>query len=69
MEVCGEAARSISLIVHELTTNAAKYGSLSKNKGIVEVKWSDEDGHCQFRWREKDGPPVIRRKEWDLDRN
>jgi two-component sensor histidine kinase len=59
IEVCGEAARSISLIVHELTTNAAKYGSLSKSNGTVEVRWSDEDGHCQFHWREIDGPPVV----------
>jgi two-component sensor histidine kinase len=52
----GETARSISLIVHELTTNAAKYGSLSKSDGAVLVQWTEQDGFCELHWREVGGP-------------
>jgi len=56
------AAETIGLAIHELTTNATKYGALSGDAGTLTVDWRivDEDGEPQLlvEWREKDGPPV-----------
>jgi PAS domain S-box-containing protein len=48
----------VSLAVHELATNAAKYGALSAAAGRVEVSWRVEDGRLDLQWREHGGPPV-----------
>lgn len=53
----------LSLLVHELTVNALKYGALSIEGGKVEVTWSvadpGEEGEALLiEWRERDGPPV-----------
>lgn len=52
--------RSLSLVLHELATNAAKYGALSVSGGQVRVSWQIEDANSQFRikWVESGGPPV-----------
>jgi PAS domain S-box-containing protein len=53
------AAQSIAVILHELATNAAKYGALSVAKGQVDLDWShDSDGRLELRWTETGGPPV-----------
>jgi PAS domain S-box-containing protein len=56
------AALTFALILHELTTNAAKYGALSIPEGRVTVRWKVEEGPSQPRlileWCEHDGPPV-----------
>lgn len=53
------AAQSLGLVVHELTTNAAKYGALSKSDGRVSLDWSiSDDGMLQFTWAERLGPPT-----------
>ncbi len=53
------AAQTLGLIFHELTTNAAKYGALSKPDGRVDVVWRiDSDGELTFAWHESNGPPV-----------
>ncbi len=55
-------ALALTLVLHELATNAVKYGALSNGAGIVELTWRvDEiDGTAQFRlrWQESGGPPV-----------
>lgn len=55
-------ALTINLIVHELATNAAKYGALSREGGHVTVRWrvEGEDGvrRMLFQWVEEGGPPV-----------
>ncbi|GLS45437.1 sensor histidine kinase [Methylobacterium brachythecii] len=55
-------ALSLSLILHELATNAAKYGSLSQESGRVSVSWTvvRVNGETTFRlvWTERDGPAV-----------
>jgi two-component sensor histidine kinase len=52
-------ARSIvSLAVHELTTNALKYGALSAADGRVTVAWRMAGGRLVIAWREAGGPPV-----------
>jgi two-component sensor histidine kinase len=54
-----QAAQVIAVVLHELATNAAKYGSLSNCKGRVEVKWSCGAGEqLSLRWTESGGPPV-----------
>jgi PAS domain S-box-containing protein len=55
-------AQNFSLALHELGTNAAKYGALSVPAGQVSIRWTaDEagrDGCLKFQWRESGGPPV-----------
>ncbi|MCC6918290.1 MAG: GAF domain-containing protein [Alphaproteobacteria bacterium] len=49
----------MALVLHELATNAAKYGALSRASGCVEVRWTlSADGACEIRWAESGGPPV-----------
>ncbi|MEQ7873718.1 PAS domain-containing protein [Sphingomonas sp. ASV193] len=55
----------IGLVLHELATNATKYGALSNEPGTVEVAWrhdADPSGRPSVRldWRERGGPPVTR---------
>lgn len=52
-------ALSLGLATHELATNAAKYGALSKSGGKVAVHWNlVSDGLVRIEWRESGGPPV-----------
>ena len=57
-----QAAQNFALAVHELGTNAAKYGALCNPTGHVLISWSvfKPNGHHQFRfrWQERGGPPV-----------
>ena len=52
-------AQTIAVTLHELATNAAKYGALSVANGHVTVNWSSEtNGELYFRWSETGGPKV-----------
>jgi PAS domain S-box-containing protein len=54
-----DIAQAIAMILHELATNAAKYGALSTAEGQTELKWSHEaDGKLSLRWTEMGGPHV-----------
>ena len=54
-----DTAQSMAVAVHELTTNAVKYGALSSPTGRVQVEWSlAANGQFTFRWSETGGPPV-----------
>jgi light-regulated signal transduction histidine kinase (bacteriophytochrome)/CheY-like chemotaxis protein len=49
-----------ALLLHEMMTNAAKYGSLSSPSGRLDVNWMLADnGDCVINWRESGGPPVV----------
>jgi two-component sensor histidine kinase len=49
----------LSLILHELATNALKYGALSNASGRIDIDWySDDGGALVLVWRERGGPPV-----------
>jgi PAS domain S-box-containing protein len=51
----------ITMALHELATNAVKYGALSTSSGNVQVTWSvSPDNRLTFRWRESGGPKVER---------
>lgn len=53
------AAPPLALALHELATNAAKYGALAQPGGAVAVRWSEAaDDMLQLVWREEGGPPV-----------
>jgi PAS domain S-box-containing protein len=54
-----KAALSLSLLLHELATNAVKYGSLSVADGIVDVNWRKQDDALVMTWTERGGPPVV----------
>ncbi len=48
-----------ALVIHELITNAAKYGALSVKTGELTVGWSaNAGGDCEILWQERGGPPV-----------
>jgi two-component sensor histidine kinase len=50
-------AQMVAIFLHELATNAAKYGSLSTADGDVEIVWSrTADGRLSLRWTESGGP-------------
>ena len=49
---------SLAMAVHELATNALKYGSLSHEEGTLTVRWSVADGRLNLQWIERGGPPV-----------
>jgi two-component sensor histidine kinase len=58
--VSSRNATTISLAIHELCTNAFKYGSLSVDDGSVSVTWGPDASGTRFlfEWREMGGPPV-----------
>ncbi|BAR47245.1 MULTISPECIES: GAF domain-containing protein [Methylobacterium] len=62
IEVGAKAALSLALMLHEMTTNAVKYGALSVPDGRVEMSWSIREGDggplLRLAWRERGGPPV-----------
>jgi two-component sensor histidine kinase len=54
-----DTAQTVAISLHELATNAAKYGSLSVSAGQIDLAWSREiDGALQLRWFESGGPKV-----------
>jgi light-regulated signal transduction histidine kinase (bacteriophytochrome)/CheY-like chemotaxis protein len=53
------AFTTMALVLHEMVTNAAKYGALCDRSGRVAIGWSlDGDGDLIIQWRESGGPPV-----------
>ncbi len=52
------AAQAVGLALHELATNAGKYGALSTDAGRVDVGWGSGGDIFAMRWTERDGPPV-----------
>jgi two-component sensor histidine kinase len=53
-------AFALSLLFHELATNAARHGSLSTPEGHVEISWHLEEGDLVLTWMESGGPPPCR---------
>ena len=51
-------ALAVSMALHELATNAVKYGALSSSDGRVDVAWTWRDGAIDLEWREAGGPVV-----------
>jgi two-component sensor histidine kinase len=55
-----KAALAFSMAVHELATNAAKYGALQNTEGCVRIKWTVSSDRLVWHWSEHKGPPVKR---------
>jgi PAS domain S-box-containing protein len=52
------SAQAIGLALHELSTNAGKYGALSADAGRVDIRWGCNGDTLTMSWTERDGPPV-----------
>lgn len=58
------AGQDFSIIIHELATNALKYGALSDSGGTVAIEGQeDEAGMFRFSWSEEGGPPITTRPQ------
>lgn len=58
-----EAGTTLALCLHELATNAIKYGGLSQSEGRVRLEWkitSNSEPTLALRWTESGGPPVVK---------
>lgn len=56
-----QTAVSLAMIVHELCTNALKYGALANDEGRIAITWSitdDPERQLSLRWQESGGPPI-----------
>jgi two-component sensor histidine kinase len=51
-------ALSLSMVIHELCTNAVKHGALSVPNGRVSISWTAAEERFKFHWKESGGPPV-----------
>jgi two-component sensor histidine kinase len=49
----------LALAVHELTTNAVKYGALSRPDGRIDISWTDDSGQLTLEWIEIGGPELM----------
>ena len=62
LDLTARQALSLALALHELATNATKYGALSVPGGTIDVSWdcipSEDRPSLRFTWREQGGPPV-----------
>ncbi|MCB8838283.1 HWE histidine kinase domain-containing protein [Aurantimonas sp. VKM B-3413] len=58
IELTAQQALGLSLGLHELATNAMKYGALSSECGRVDIHWSNGKDQFRFEWAESGGPPV-----------
>jgi PAS domain S-box-containing protein len=55
-----DIAQAVAVTLHELATNAVKYGALSTTNGHIDLKWSQEaNGRLNLRWIETGGPTVL----------
>jgi PAS domain S-box-containing protein len=58
LRLSAAAAQAIGLALHELATNAGKYGALSTNNGRVDINWGTDGDTFTMSWVERGGPPV-----------
>lgn len=62
VQLSAGTAQTLALILHELATNAVKYGAMSNSTGRVSVRWNvvgrGRNAVCRFEWKESGGPPV-----------
>ena len=57
----GGSVMSLALLLHELATNAVKYGALSSSAGALAIECSEDNGRFALTWAERGGPPVEHR--------
>jgi two-component sensor histidine kinase len=63
VEIPNRVVVGIGMVLHELATNAAKYGAFAASNGTVRIEWrlepGEPHGNLHLRWKERDGPPVV----------
>jgi len=59
VSVGADAMTDLALVLHELATNAAKYGALSVPQGSIHIEWSERDEVLVLRWEERGGPAIV----------
>ncbi|HEX8263153.1 MAG TPA: HWE histidine kinase domain-containing protein, partial [Allosphingosinicella sp.] len=59
LRLAPRAALALAMALHELGTNAAKYGALSVEDGRVSIRWALDGDRLRFEWRESGGPTVV----------
>ncbi len=59
LKLNGIAAQAIGMALHELATNASKYGALSTDAGHVDIDWRVDGDLFRMNWIERHGPPVL----------
>jgi two-component sensor histidine kinase len=52
------SAQAVGLALHELATNAGKYGALSADTGRLDISWASDGDTFTMIWNEREGPPV-----------
>ena len=57
--VGAKAVTSLALALHEIATNAAKYGALSEPNGAIRIIWETRGGNLHFEWEETGGPVIV----------
>lgn len=64
IQISPQVALMISMAVHELATNAGKYGALSSSDGFIDLSWGAKmngaGSRLRLRWHERNGPPVVK---------
>jgi two-component system CheB/CheR fusion protein len=58
LPIGGNAVTSLALVMHELATNAAKYGALSSFGGYIHIDWSVKKDELLLTWKEHGGPSL-----------
>jgi PAS domain S-box-containing protein len=58
VRVGANTTTSLALVLHELATNAAKYGSLSRPEGQLTIRWTVQDDKIDLLWTETGGPAI-----------
>jgi two-component sensor histidine kinase len=59
LSLAGKLPSVLSLVAHELATNAAKYGALSAPGGGIDIDWAADGDDIVITWRERGGPAVV----------
>lgn len=59
VDISPRQALALAMALHELATNAAKYGGLSSQQGSVRLQWRIDDDVLHLEWQEFGGPPVV----------
>lgn len=58
LRVGSHTTTGLALVLHELATNAAKHGCLSKSEGRLVIRWTVGHGKVDLDWSETNGPPI-----------
>ena len=53
-----QQALALGMVIHEVATNAVKYGALCNMDGQVAISWEKRDGDLHLHWQERNGPRV-----------